>query len=51
MFILFAMSIIGSIGGIICTIVDGAYTVAIGILSLSFTAWPAMKKFWKQLNG
>ena len=49
-FALFALCIIGALGGVIVTIVSGAWPVAIGILGLAYTAWPEFKKYWYTLN-
>lgn len=49
-FALFALCIIGALGGVIVTIVSGAWPVAIGILGLAYTAWPEFKKLWYTLN-
>lgn len=49
-FALFALSIIGAIGGVIVSIVSGAYPVVIGIIALAYTAWPEFKRYWYTLN-
>ena len=49
-FILFAFCIIGSLGSLIVTIVSGTYPVTIGVIALSYTAWPEFKKYWYTLN-
>ena len=49
-FFLFALCIIGALGGVIVTIISGVYPVTIGIVGLSYTAWPEFKKYWYTLN-
>ena len=49
-FALFALCIIGVLGGIIVTLIDGRYETFLGILALSYTAWPKFKQYWFTLN-
>ena len=49
-FFLFALCIIGVLGGIIVTLVAGRYETFLGILGLAYTAWPKFKQYWFTLN-
>lgn len=49
-FALFALCIIGVLGGIIVTLVAGRYETFLGILALAYTAWPKFKQYWFTLN-
>ena len=47
---LFALCIIGALGGFIVCLVSGVWPIAIGILGLAYTAWPEFKDYWYTLN-
>ena len=49
-FLLFAFSVIGALGGLIVTILDGRYETSLGIVALAITAWPKFKEYWFTLN-
>lgn len=49
-FLLFAFSVIGALGGLIVTIIDGRYETSLGIAALAITAWPKFKQYWYTLN-
>lgn len=49
-FLLFAFSVIGTLGGLIVTILDGRYETSLGIVALAITAWPKFKQYWYTLN-
>lgn len=49
-FLLFAFSVIGALGGLIVTIIDGRYETSLGIVALAITAWPKFKEYWFTLN-
>ena len=49
-FLLFAFSVIGALGGLIVTILDGRYEISLGIVALAITAWPKFKEYWFTLN-
>lgn len=49
-FLLFAFSVIGALGGLIVTILDGRYETSLGIVALGITAWPKFKQYWYTLN-
>lgn len=49
-FLLFAFCVVGALGGLIVTIVDGQYPVALGVVALAYTAWPKFKTYWYTLN-
>ena len=49
-FLLFAFSVVGALGGLIVTIVHGDYPITIGIVALAITAWPKFKDYWYTLN-
>ena len=49
-FALFALCIIGALGGVIATIVCGRYETTVGIIALAYTAWPKFKQYWFTLN-
>ena len=49
-FLLFAFSVIGALGGLIVTILDGRYETSLGIVALTITAWPKFKQYWYTLN-
>lgn len=49
-FFLLALCIIGVLGGIIVTLIDGRYETFLGILGLAYTAWPKFKQYWFTLN-
>lgn len=49
-FLLFAFSVIGALGGLIVTIIDGRYETTLGIVALAITAWPKFKQYWYTLN-
>lgn len=49
-FLLFAFSVIGALGGLIVTILDGRYETSLGIVALAITAWPKFKQYWYTLN-
>ena len=49
-FLLFAFSVVGALGGLIVTIVHGDYPITIGIVALAITAWPKFKEYWFTLN-
>ena len=44
-FILMILCVIGAVGGIGSSIYHGDYAFAIGILALSYTAWPKFKYY------
>jgi hypothetical protein len=49
-FLLFAFSVIGAMGGLIVTILYGRYETSLGIVALAITAWPKFKQYWYTLN-
>ena len=49
-FLLFAFSVVGALGGLIVTILDGRYETSLGIVALAITAWPKFKEYWFTLN-
>ena len=49
-FILFGLCIIGALGGVIVSLVYGRYETFLGIIGLSYTAWPQFKQYWYSLN-
>lgn len=44
-FIMICLCVLGAVGGICYSILDGEYPVAVGILALSITAWPEFKEY------
>ena len=49
-FLLFTFCVIGTLGGLIVTILDGRYETSLGIVALAYTAWPKFKTYWYTLN-
>ena len=45
-FILVLMSIVGSIGGFGWSLYNHSYVPAVGIIILTYLAWPQIKEHW-----
>lgn len=44
-FVMMCLCIVGAIGGIGYTAFNGEYHITIGLLALSYTAWPEFKEY------
>lgn len=49
-FLLLCFSVVGAIGGFGYSIFCGAYPVAVGVVVLTYSAWPMLKKYFTTLT-
>ena len=48
-FLLLCLCIMGAIGGVGYAIYGGAWPVAVGVVALTYSAWPSIKKYFTTL--
>ena len=49
-FLLLCLCVVGAIGGVGYAIFCGAWPVAIGVVVLTYSAWPMLKKYFTNLT-
>lgn len=47
--ILLALAVMGSIGGLGWSLYNGGYVIAVGVVGLTYLAWPEIVKHFKVL--
>jgi hypothetical protein len=50
-FVMLALAALGSIGGLGWSLYSGGYVVAVGVVGLSFMAWPKIVEHWNNVFG
>ena len=48
-FAMLALAVLGSIGGLGWSLYNGGYVIAVGVVGLTYLAWPEIVKHFKNL--
>lgn len=46
-FILLSLAVLGCIGGLGWSLYNGGYVIAVGVVGLTYLAWPEIVRHWK----
>ena len=49
--VMLALAVLGSIGGIGWSLYNGGYVIAVGVVGLTYLAWPKIVEHLKNLVG